>query len=928
VGREKLGHARCRSCGKDFYYYLTSDLFPIWVENPPFEFPPEDLLGAPDQPDFIEPPLEVPLPEQPAGLLENDRGDPKENEPGKMAEFERAINNIDKELPVPELFKRISQTLEIIITESPPQIEAGYALLQKKFKLIARNIEAFRKEVNAKRERIENDKAMEPVRAIDSKPPKELSEDEKQEAVEYLKSPDLFKNISRDIAMAGEVIGEEANKMMLYLAATSRKFKNPISLAIFGKSSSGKSHLVNTIEKFMPEEETVVLSSMTPKALEYMEDQLRHKLLLIQEWEGLTEALPTLRTLQSEGKLARLHTAFDPIRKIRVARSDSMDCPCSVIVTTTKEGIHDENSTRIFELYADESIEQTRKVVRHTQLKADIRNRISQEQRDRTFRLHQNVQRVLEPVLVNIPFGAHLSFPAKTSRHRRDIKRFIGLIKTVAFLRQKQKEVIKTDGINRIDADLEDYRIAFKIGHDVMRATLNSISDRVKNALIACCELNDKYLATHRDSLFSVTEIQEAAQKLGLDFENRDDLYKQLDKLEEYEYVEKKQAGKNSTKYYKVCFAYERNDAGEIINIDTPDIKEILTPEQLEQKLRIQNGGLEEVPENPHQEEVVKKNCELDPIRKKYHLTYDGKTGIAETKGFQKKQLADFACNIGNICHFGCTFCYVPSVVAKQKGVQNILKEGYAWDEISHYRTKENLVKCVERDLKKIEPGDKRMVIFCTTCDPCATEEHADITSSSIRLIMESSDLQVRVLSKSTLILEIAKELDLYRERIIYGLSTGTIRPEISACIEGNASPVQDRFKTLKFMQDVGYRTFGMLCPILPSEMPYLDKLIDAIGVRKCEHIWAEALNVRGKSLVKTRDQFKNCGLDEDAKSLDQVMGNKANWRDYCKELFLNVRNELEKRGASEKLRFLQYVTGEPEDFVEFFESQKEAICL
>lgn len=589
--REKLGHARCRSCGKDFHYYLTSDLYPILEKNPPFEFPPEDVLSPSDETDFIEPPLEVPIPEQPAGLLENDVAGSEENEPGKMAEFERAINAIDKQLPVPELFKRISQALDIIITEAPPQIEAGYALLQKTFKLTARNIEAFRKEVNSKRRRIENESSMEPSGAIYPKPPKELSEDEKQEAIEYLKSPDLFENISRDIAMAGEVIGEETNKMMLYLAATSRKFREPISLVIFGKSSSGKSHLANAIEKFMPEEETVVLSSMTAKALEYMRDQLKHKLLLIQEWEGLSEALPIIRTLQSEGKLARLHTAIDPIQKIRVARVDSQDCPCSVIVTTTKEGIHDENSTRIFELYADESVEQTKKVVRHTLMKADKRNRISEEEKERIFQLHQNVQRVLEPVYVNIPFADHFLFPHKTSRHRRDSKRFIELIRTVAFLRQKQKEVVTTEGINSIEADLEDYRIAYEIGLDVMRATLNSISNRAKNVLIVCCELKDKYIAAHKDPLFPVTEIQDTAQELGLDFGNRQDLYKQLDKLTEYEYLERKQARKNSIRYYKVCFAYERNNEGEIINIDAPDANIIRTPEEIQRRLEGDYNG-------------------------------------------------------------------------------------------------------------------------------------------------------------------------------------------------------------------------------------------------------------------------------------------------------------------------------------------------
>ncbi len=35
--------------------------------------------------------------------------------------------------------------------------------------------------------------------------------------------------------------------------------------------------------------------------------------------------------------------------------------------------------------------------------------------------------------------------------------------------------------------------------------------------------------------------------------------------------------------------------------------------------------------------------------RKKQEFTYEGKTGIAETKGFQKKRLSDFSCNIGNV---------------------------------------------------------------------------------------------------------------------------------------------------------------------------------------------------------------------------------------------------------------------------------------
>jgi DNA repair photolyase len=349
--------------------------------------------------------------------------------------------------------------------------------------------------------------------------------------------------------------------------------------------------------------------------------------------------------------------------------------------------------------------------------------------------------------------------------------------------------------------------------------------------------------------------------------------------------------------------------------LDTPDIKEILTPDELRDRLRNEQGDLNVITGIP-----IKKN----------RFRYEGKTGIAETKEFKKKGLADFACNIGNVCEIGCTFCYVPTVTTKQKYVQEILKKGHNIDGFSLYRTKENLLNCVKRDLNKIEPGDNRVVFFCTTCDPCATDEHADITTSGIRLIMESSDLQVRVLSKNILIFEIAKNLDRYRDRIMYSLSTGTCRPEISACIEGNASPVEERIDTLKTLQDGGYRTYGTMCPILPSEIDSLEELVDEIRPDLCEGVWAEAINVRGKSLVKTNDKLRQCGLDKDADFLEEVTGtgNKENWRNYCKKLFLLVQSAMEKRSALDKLKFLQYVKREPSEFEDFFETQEGAVCL
>jgi ABC-type dipeptide/oligopeptide/nickel transport system ATPase component len=415
--------------------------------------------------------------------------------------------------------------------------------------------------------------------------PKELSQEERQRALAYLKDPNLIDNISKDLTTAGEIIGENTNKMMLYLAAVSRKFDKPISLVIFGKSSSGKSFLANAVEKFIPDEDKLILSSASQQAFNYLGEQLKHKFVLIQEVEGIEGVLPTIRTLQSEGKLSRLITVKDPEDGTFKARADCQICPCTVVFTTTKETIHDENSTRIFELYADESLEQNRNVVDRNILKTDMKYCNNDAQKKQTLELHQNIQRILEPFKVNIPFAEHLHFPAKSTRNRRDSERFMQLIKAVAFIRQKQKPVKINDGEKYIEADVYDYEIAFKIGIKVIASTLDQISERARNVLRVCCELTDDLKKGGQQLWFTIKQLREKAPNLGLEFSNIQDLYKQLNALTEHEYLDLNQPQARGKKHYCVSFDYVRDQSGNLLNINTPEIKEITTPDELRQKL-------------------------------------------------------------------------------------------------------------------------------------------------------------------------------------------------------------------------------------------------------------------------------------------------------------------------------------------------------
>ena len=545
--------------------------------------PPDDLYEFDDLPDYI-----YDFDDVPDVLIQSENFPPAEKKLDKILEFQTLIKAIDKNLDTINRFARIRDALATIVDETSSDIEACFKLAKDELGLTARDIEAFRKDLNsikAQKDMDKKRKEFSDVISHYSTPPKELTEQEKQEALAYLCDNNLLQNISRDIRVAGEVVGEEINKMMLYLAAISRKFKQPISLVIFGKSSSGKSFLANAIEKFVPPEDKLVLSSSSARALEYSGDFLKHKFLLVQEWEGMEGILPTIRTLQSEGKLSRLVTIQNPDDKTYKSVATSQECPCCVVVTTTREGIHDENSTRIFELYADESVAQTHNVVSETIRKANIKNRQNEYVKEKILTLHHNIQRILEPIDVDIPFAEHMTFPSRTTRNRRDSARFIQLIKTVAFLRQKQKPIKNHNGINYIEADLFDYEVAYFYGIEVLSATLDQISDRAKYALVVCCALMDDFRQKGQLGWFTAKQIQEKAPSLGLDFGNRDDLKKQLAILTEYEYLDENQPKPKGTKSYTVIFNYVRNQAGTIINLGTREIKEIITPDMLRQKI-------------------------------------------------------------------------------------------------------------------------------------------------------------------------------------------------------------------------------------------------------------------------------------------------------------------------------------------------------
>ena len=145
------------------------------------------------------------------------------------------------------------------------------------------------------------------------------------------------------------VVGEDAIAATTYLVMTSRLLPKPVSEAVKGNSSSGKSHTVQTVTRFFPPEAYIEITAMSERAIFYMKDDYRHRTLIVYEAEALREHDDSLtsyfvRSLLSEGQIKYPVTVRDKDGNF-TTKTIVKEGPTNMVFTTTRSRVHYENET-------------------------------------------------------------------------------------------------------------------------------------------------------------------------------------------------------------------------------------------------------------------------------------------------------------------------------------------------------------------------------------------------------------------------------------------------------------------------------------------------------------------------------------------------------------------------------------------------------
>ena len=242
------------------------------------------------------------------------------------------------------------------------------------------------------------------------------------------------------------LVGEERAAKLLYLALTSRVFERPVSVAVKGVSSGGKSFTVETVLRLFPDAAFYELTAMSERALAYDEEPLAHRHLIIFEAAGMEGDFASylLRTLLSEGKLA--YVTVEKTKGGMQARRIEREGPTGLIVTTTRHRLHPENETRLLSVPVCDTPAQTHAVMVAL---ADA------PQPEPELADWIGFQETIVKVDVKVPFARALAelIPPAATRLRRDFGAILGLIRAHALLHRVTRPKVP----GGILATVEDY---------------------------------------------------------------------------------------------------------------------------------------------------------------------------------------------------------------------------------------------------------------------------------------------------------------------------------------------------------------------------------------------------------------------------------------------------------------------------------------
>jgi predicted nuclease with TOPRIM domain len=267
-----------------------------------------------------------------------------------------------------------------------------------------------------------------------------------QKAEKALRQPDYLIHFLREVEECA-LVGDNLNVLFGMAATITRKCRDQIHIIIQSESSSGKSTLLNLLADFVPDEDKLYFTQITPKSFYHAEEgSMKNKSIFVVEMQGLAEAQYPIQQMMSEKKLVNIYTMTDPKTGKFMNETRLVEGPDQFTITCPTENISDDINNRSAILSMSQSKEQLEKVMQFQRRLLSGEGIKLRRRRSDLAELAQHIQRALVVTRTVNPHMAHLHFGAETNRSLRDHQRYLNVIEAITILFQKQREIVTIDG--------------------------------------------------------------------------------------------------------------------------------------------------------------------------------------------------------------------------------------------------------------------------------------------------------------------------------------------------------------------------------------------------------------------------------------------------------------------------------------------------
>ncbi len=418
--------------------------------------------------------------------------------------------------------------VEKLIRRVAERLEVGTSVVAAALMDLTNQLEQYRLEEIEKQNKVEDKR-------------KFLTPEEIKKAKNYLSAPNLMERTKEDIGQAG-VIGEEDHRLLMYIIFTSRKRDNPLHVISLGSSGIGKTHLQEKVSALIPEEDKLEITTLSGNAFYYFgQQELRNKLILIEDLDGADEVLYPLREIKSKKRITKTVVVKNTKGETRTITL-KVEGPVCVSGCTTKESLYEDNANRSFLIYIDESKAQDEKIMQYQRKLSAGKIDLTEEHQVKT--LLQDTQRVLQPVQIRNPFAESLHIPDEVFKPRRTNAHYLAFIEAVTFYHQyqREKQYDKTTGEEYIETTLEDIEEANKL----MKEILIRKSDPLNAACRKYLEWLKAWLKMEEKTTFTNKEVR---QSLRINPSNQK---RYMLQLQDFDYMEKIKGEKGKAHHYEL----------------------------------------------------------------------------------------------------------------------------------------------------------------------------------------------------------------------------------------------------------------------------------------------------------------------------------------------------------------------------------------